>query len=112
VVRWVGGGRRTGRGRRGRAIGDAGLRGAEIARAFLVSEPTLSQRLPRARRKISNARIPDRVPPDELLAERTSGVLAVDEARCAYLAALQLAPAGRPEQRLLQRRLSGLSTTR
>jgi RNA polymerase sigma-70 factor (ECF subfamily) len=55
----------------------AGLRTAEIARAFLVSEPTMSQRLLRTKRKISNAQIPYRVPPDELLAERTSGVLAV-----------------------------------
>jgi RNA polymerase sigma-70 factor, ECF subfamily len=55
----------------------AGLRTAEIARAFLVSEPTMSQRLLRTKRKISNAQIPYRVPPDELLAERTGGVLAV-----------------------------------
>jgi RNA polymerase sigma-70 factor, ECF subfamily len=55
----------------------AGLGTAEIARAFLVSEPTMSQRLLRTRRKIANAGIPYRVPPDELLAGRTSGVLAV-----------------------------------
>jgi len=55
----------------------AGLRTAEIARAFLVSEPTMSQRLLRTKRKISDAAIPYRVPPDELLAERTHGVLAV-----------------------------------
>ena len=55
----------------------AGLSAAEIARAFLVSEPTMSQRLLRTKRKISNAGIPYRVPPDELLAERTAGVLAV-----------------------------------
>jgi RNA polymerase sigma-70 factor, ECF subfamily len=55
----------------------AGLGTAEIARAFLVSEPAMSQRLLRTRRKIANAAIPYRVPPDELLAERTSGVLAV-----------------------------------
>jgi len=55
----------------------AGLSTAEIARAFLVSEPTLSQRLLRTKRKITNAGIPFRVPPDELLAERTEGVLAV-----------------------------------
>jgi RNA polymerase sigma-70 factor, ECF subfamily len=54
-----------------------GLSTAEIARAFLVSEPTMSQRLLRTKRKISNAAIPYRVPPDELLAERTSGVLVV-----------------------------------
>jgi RNA polymerase sigma-70 factor (ECF subfamily) len=55
----------------------AGLSTAEIARAFLVSEPAMSQRLLRTKRKISNAAIPYRVPPDEMLAERTSGVLAV-----------------------------------
>jgi len=55
----------------------AGLSTSEIARAFLTSEPTLSQRLLRAKRKISKAGIPYRVPPDHLLAERTSGVLAV-----------------------------------
>jgi RNA polymerase sigma-70 factor (ECF subfamily) len=55
----------------------AGLGTAEIARAFLVSEPTMSQRLLRTKRKIANAGIPYRVPPDELLAERTDGVLAV-----------------------------------
>jgi RNA polymerase sigma-70 factor (ECF subfamily) len=55
----------------------AGLSTTEIARAFLVSEATLSQRLLRTRRKIAHAGIPYRVPPDDLLAERTSGVLAV-----------------------------------
>jgi RNA polymerase sigma-70 factor, ECF subfamily len=55
----------------------AGLSTAEIARAFLVSEPTMSQRLLRTKRKISHAGIPYRVPPDGLLAERTAGVLAV-----------------------------------
>jgi RNA polymerase sigma-70 factor (ECF subfamily) len=55
----------------------AGLSTAEIARAFLVSEPTMSQRLLRTKRKIANAAIPYRVPLDELLAERTAGVLAV-----------------------------------
>ena len=55
----------------------AGLSTAEIARAFLVSEPTMSQRLLRTKQKISNAGIPYRVPPAELLAERTAGVLAV-----------------------------------
>jgi RNA polymerase sigma-70 factor, ECF subfamily len=54
-----------------------GLTTAEVARAFLVSEATMYQRLTRAKRKIAAARIPYRVPPPELLAERTSGVLAV-----------------------------------
>jgi len=55
----------------------AGLSTVEIARAFLVSEATLSQRLLRTKRKIAHAGIPYRVPPADLLAERTSGVLAV-----------------------------------
>jgi RNA polymerase sigma-70 factor, ECF subfamily len=55
----------------------AGLTTAEIARAFLVPEPTMAKRLVRARAKIRNAAIPYRVPPAHLLPERTSGVLAV-----------------------------------
>jgi RNA polymerase sigma-70 factor (ECF subfamily) len=55
----------------------AGLSTAEIARAFLIEEPTLAKRLVRAKAKIRNARIPYRVPPAHLLPERTSGVLAV-----------------------------------
>ncbi|HWD69894.1 MAG TPA: sigma-70 family RNA polymerase sigma factor [Solirubrobacteraceae bacterium] len=55
----------------------AGLSTAEIARAFLVPEPTMAKRLVRAKAKIGAAAIPYRVPPPELLPERTPGVLAV-----------------------------------
>lgn len=55
----------------------AGMTTAEIARAFLVPETTMAKRLVRARAKIRNAGIPYRVPPPELLAGRTGGVLAV-----------------------------------
>ena len=54
-----------------------GLTPPEIARAFLVPEPTIQQRIVRAKRSLSEARVPFEVPQGEELAARLSSVLAV-----------------------------------
>jgi RNA polymerase sigma-70 factor (ECF subfamily) len=54
-----------------------GLTTAEVARAFLVSEPTMAARITRAKKKIASARIPYRVPPLDELPERIDAVLTV-----------------------------------
>jgi RNA polymerase sigma-70 factor, ECF subfamily len=58
-----------------RALG--GMTTGEVARAFLVAEPTMGKRIVRAKRKIAEARIPYRVPADEELPNRLRGVLRV-----------------------------------
>lgn len=55
----------------------AGLTTAQIARAFLVSEPTMSQRLLRAKQRIATAGIPYRVPDETDLSQRLDAVLGV-----------------------------------
>jgi RNA polymerase sigma-70 factor, ECF subfamily len=54
-----------------------GLSTGEVARAFLVPEPTMAARITRAKKKIAGANIPYRVPTDAELPDRTAGVLAV-----------------------------------
>jgi RNA polymerase sigma-70 factor (ECF subfamily) len=54
-----------------------GMTTGEIARAFLVAEPTMGKRIVRAKRKIAEARIPYRVPAGEELPDRLRGVLRV-----------------------------------
>jgi RNA polymerase sigma-70 factor (ECF subfamily) len=54
-----------------------GLSTEEVARAFLVTVPTMAQRLARARKKIRDAGIPYRIPPEHLLPERLDALMAV-----------------------------------
>ncbi len=54
-----------------------GLSTADVARAFLVPEPTMAARITRAKKKIALARVPYRVPPAAELGERVAAVLAV-----------------------------------
>ncbi|MCU0963932.1 MAG: sigma-70 family RNA polymerase sigma factor, partial [Burkholderiaceae bacterium] len=54
-----------------------GLSTHEIARAFLASEPTIAQRIVRAKRTLSDARVPFELPRGEALAERLASVLEV-----------------------------------
>jgi RNA polymerase sigma-70 factor (ECF subfamily) len=54
-----------------------GLSTFEVARAFVVSEPTMGKRIVRAKRKIAEAHIPYRVPSDDELPDRLGGVLRV-----------------------------------